>query len=198
MIGIALLLMALSAINIDIKKEIVKEDVIEKHLEIDDKAEIVINKNKIVDNSKNKVIISPSMDFMQNIENQDYYNNKKVKVIAPRKQKDSRDVVIKRKDDNEDIQNLIKRFNKNSDPSISLFIAKKYYKFGKYDKSYKYALITNNIDSEVEDSWLIFIKSLVKLDRKKRATDILVKYIKHSDSSRAKRLLDDINKGRIK
>ncbi|MDY0123100.1 CDC27 family protein [Sulfurimonas sp.] len=105
---------------------------------------------------------------------------------------------IKRRDDEEDIKHVIKRFNVNHSPALSLFVAKKYYQLGDYEQAYNYSLITNDINNNIEASWLIFSKSLVKLGKKDKAVETLKKYIKHSDSSQARQLLDEIMSGKFK
>ena len=97
-----------------------------------------------------------------------------------------------------DLQAIIQRFKKNNNPVLGVFIAKKYYDMGDYHKAYNYALITNQIDSTIEDSWIIFAKSLVKLGQKKRAIKTLKAYVKTSQSSKAKILLDNILTGKFK
>jgi len=164
-----------------------------------DKKVLIIDSN--ITNIKNlhKITLSPSMNFIQEIDEKDYLQPKKIKaVITPIKEKKLETITIKHKNNNQDIENLVKRFEKNNNPSLSLFIAKKYYKQGKYDKAYKYALITNDLDNKIEDSWLIFTKSLVKLDRKQKAINLLTKYIKHSNSENAKLLLDEIKDGKLR
>lgn len=104
---------------------------------------------------------------------------------------------IKRRDDEEDIKHVIKRFNVNHSPALSLFVAKKYYQLGDYEQAYNYSLITNDINNNIEASWLIFSKSLVKLGKKEQAVETLKKYIKHSDSSQARQLLDEIISGKF-
>lgn len=105
---------------------------------------------------------------------------------------------IKRRDDEEDIKHVIKRFNVNHSPALSLFVAKKYYQLGDYEQAYNYSLFTNDINNNIEASWLIFSKSLVKLGKKDKAVETLKKYIKHSDSSQARQLLDEIMSGKFK
>lgn len=104
---------------------------------------------------------------------------------------------IKRQDTQKDIQDVIKRFKKSNNPALSLFIAKKYYELEDFNKAYNYALITNGINNNIEDSWLIFAKSLVKLNKKSKAVETLKKYIGHSDSYRAKILLENIKSGKL-
>lgn len=97
-----------------------------------------------------------------------------------------------------ELQSVIDRFKKNNNPALGVFIAKKYYELGEYHKSYNYALITNQINSSIEESWIIFAKSLVKLGRKDQAIKTLQAYIKTSNSSKAQILLDNIRTGKFK
>lgn len=113
-------------------------------------------------------------------------------------EEESKKIAIKRKDAQEDIEAVIKRFNKNNNPALSLFVAKKYYEMGDYHNAYNYALITNNINSQIESSWLIFAKSLVKLGKKEMAARTLQEYIQNSRSKSASILLDDILNGKFK
>lgn len=105
---------------------------------------------------------------------------------------------IERRDSEKDIKHVIKRFNVNHNPALSLFVAKKYYQLGDYEQAYNYSLITNDINNNIEASWLIFSKSLVKLGKKEKAIETLKKYVNYSDSSQARQLLDEIISGKFK
>lgn len=107
-------------------------------------------------------------------------------------------ITIKRKNRDKDILDIIKRFKKNNNPALSLFIAKKYYEQGNYHQSYNYALITNQINSKIEASWIIFVKSLVKLGKTDMAIKTLKDYIRQSQSTSAQTLLDEIILGKFK
>ncbi|PLY13312.1 MAG: hypothetical protein C0628_06845 [Sulfurimonas sp.] len=175
-----------------------------------------------------KVMLSPSLKFIDNIkaEKETYSKNisnnidtkKEIKKVSEDKktalpveepaveevkeslqnvnQKSS--ISITRNDDEKDIQDVIKRFNINHNPALSLFVAKKYYQLGDYEQAYNYALATNELNNNIEASWIIFSKSLVKLDKKDMAIDTLRKYINYSNSSQAKQLLDEILSGKFK
>lgn len=106
-------------------------------------------------------------------------------------------VNIKRNNEQENIQHVIKRFKQSNNPALSLFIAKKYYELGNYKQAYNYAFITNGINNDIEESWLIFAKSLVKLNEKEKAIKILKEYIKNSHSQRAQVLLKNITSGKL-
>lgn len=107
-------------------------------------------------------------------------------------------ITINRRDAADDIKHIIKRFKKNNNPALSLFVAKKYYELGDYHKAYNYALITNQINRDIEASWIVFSKSLVKLNEKEMAIKTLKEYIENSHSSSAKILLDEIVSGKFK
>ena len=133
---------------------------------------------------------------------------KKIKVVQQEKKEvaeketkpdnSNHGITITKQDAHHEIEEVIKRFKKNKNPALSLFIAKKYYELGSYTKSYNYALATNQLDNNIEDSWLIFAKSLVKLNEKEMAVKMLKKYINHSNSYRASALLNDITLGKFK
>jgi len=171
--------------------------------------------------------LKPSMNFMKNIQhqatqpqyNQQHIQNiqpkvkKKRKVIKPKivqeviqditadtapvKKEDKSVINIERKETQNDIFEIIKRFKKNNNPALSLFIAKKYYELGNYEQAYNYALITNQINSNIEASWLVFARSLVKLHKKDKAIHTLQEYIKVSHSSNAEILLNEIKSGKF-
>jgi len=79
----------------------------------------------------------------------------------------------------------------------SLALAKAYYAKGQYLEAEKWALVTNNINSKLEDGWLIFAKSKVKMGDKDEAIEVLNIYIKKTDSQLAKKLLLDIEDGKL-
>ena len=76
---------------------------------------------------------------------------------------------IKRDDAAFDIHELEERFKNNSNPNLGLYIARYHYDHGNYTESYNYALKTNAINSTMDESWLIFAKSLVKLGKEDQA-----------------------------
>jgi hypothetical protein len=199
-------------------KVILKEPVIEPAIE-----EVIVKKSK-----ERNLKLSPSLDFMKKMQNsaQPYYVNEHPtsnettvvtpKVVTPKvetvpkekvivKNKNIQDVnveshkiSIKHQHTQHDIQDIIKRFKKNENPALSLFVAKKYYELGNYNEAYNYALITNSINKDIDVSWIIFTKSLVKLGQREKAINILQKYISQSHSSRAEILLDEIRSGKFK
>lgn len=104
---------------------------------------------------------------------------------------------IKKGTTQNDIDHVLKRFKKNNNPALSLFVAKKYYDLGDYHNAYNYALITNEINNDIEESWIIFAKALVKLGQKQKAIDTLKQYLQYSNSSKANLLLENILSGKF-
>ena len=90
-----------------------------------------------------------------------------------------------------------KRFKQSHDTDDSLFLARSYYKKGNYKKSEYWALETNKVNSNIEESMLIFVKSKMKLGRKNEARNILTTYMKKSNSQEAKKLLYSIENGKF-
>lgn len=170
-----------------------------------------------------KIKLAPSLDFMKKMNNSanPYYNGditpsnyssnevkntptppkktvveKKPKIVD--EESSQQKINIKRQNTQNDIYDIIKRFKKNNNPALSLFVAKKYYELQNYRQAYNYALITNKINKEIESSWIIFAKSLVKLGKKEKAVKMLKKYVKQTNSNQADILLDEIQSGKFK
>jgi len=169
-----------------------------------------------------KIQLLPSLDFMKKMRNstQMYYSNEPTtrkytnNYKAPQKQtktlkkkiikevvvakEEKKRIIINRQNTQNDIHEIIKRFKKNNNPALSLFVAKKYYELENYQQSYNYALITNQINRDIDASWIIFSKSLVKLNKKDKAIKTLKKYIDSTHSSSAQILLDEIRTGKFR
>jgi tetratricopeptide (TPR) repeat protein len=107
-------------------------------------------------------------------------------------------LLINRDESKLDINSLERRFKETTNANLGLFIARYYYDQGDYNQAYNYALKTNNVNSGVEESWIIFSKSLVKLGRSDQAKKTLQLYISQSNSENARGLLDAIEKGNFK
>lgn len=97
-----------------------------------------------------------------------------------------------------DINELQRRFKETSNANLGLFIARYYYDHGNYDEAYNYALKTNNINNRIDESWILFSKSLVKLGRTDQAKKTLQLYVSQSNSEAARTLLDSIERGNFK
>jgi tetratricopeptide (TPR) repeat protein len=87
-----------------------------------------------------------------------------------------------------------KRFSDTKDVDDSLFLARTYYNKGNNKKAIYWALQTNKINPNIEESWLIFAKAKARSGRKDEAIRILSSYIKRSNSYSAKALLNKYKK----
>jgi len=196
--------------------ELVQQKV--SHKQIEKKTAVVPSLNK---KEVNITTLSPSMQFINQLKTASYQTQskpivktKKVihKKLAPKVLKKAKKIeqidkidkfpittiTITKQDTDKDIQNILKRFQEDKNPALSLFLAKKYYELGKYEEASKYALITNQLNKEIDDSWLIFSKALVKMHHKDKAINILQKYIQSSHSTNAAMLLHDIQSGEFR
>ena len=202
-------------------KAVTKKTIIDKGT-LENIPKDIINEDTIVLKDKSqKTTITPSMGFIKTMQYNSpvYYNEEPVvakktkvkkKIQTPRPIKEEvivkapeievvekTSINIRRQDTFDDIEHVIKRFKKSNNPALSLFVAKKYYELKDYNQAYNYSLITNGINDNIEDSWMIFAKSLVKLDKKDQAISVLNKYIDNSNSQKAKLLVENIKSGRL-
>ncbi len=86
------------------------------------------------------------------------------------------------------------RFAFAPDTDDALFLARIYYKNGNYRKAAHWALETNKLNGDIEESWLIFARSKVKTGQKNEAIRVLTQYTKKSNSTEAKKLLKKLKK----
>ncbi len=87
-----------------------------------------------------------------------------------------------------------KKFYATNNAVFSMKIAEKFYNSKKYEKALKWSLITNEIDSKNEKSWLMFAKIKNKMGKKQDAINALHEYLKHQKSTKAVALLKKIKK----
>lgn len=97
-----------------------------------------------------------------------------------------------------DIHEIEERFKTNPSPQLGLYLARYHYDHKDYNEAYNYALKTNSINKDIEESWLIFSKSLIKLGKVDQAKKTLQYYISQSHSDNAKELLNSIEQGNAK
>jgi len=95
------------------------------------------------------------------------------------------------------IELMKQKFAKSNSPRDALLLANTYYKKNNYTEAEQWALSANKLNNSLEESWLLFAKSKAKLGKKKEALKILVSYYKKSNSIKAKRLIGQIQTGRI-
>jgi tetratricopeptide (TPR) repeat protein len=90
-----------------------------------------------------------------------------------------------------------RRFLQSHEIDDALFLARSYYKRGDYKKAEYWALETNKLDENSEESLFIFVKSKVKLGRRNEAVKILSDYIKMTNSQEGKKLLYMIENNKL-
>ncbi|MDD5548248.1 MAG: CDC27 family protein [Sulfurovaceae bacterium] len=86
---------------------------------------------------------------------------------------------------------IMKRFNESHDPNDSLFLAISYYEKKEYNKALFWAIETNKITEEIEDSWIIMAKSKFYLGDKNEATRILKAYASKTGSKEALNIINE-------
>jgi hypothetical protein len=97
-----------------------------------------------------------------------------------------------------DIEDVARRFKETSSSNLGLFIARYHYDHGNYNEAYNFALKTNALNNKIDESWIIFAKSQVKLGKVEQAKKTLQAYISESNSESARSLLDSIERGTFK
>jgi len=94
------------------------------------------------------------------------------------------------------VQEYQERFTQSKDPQDALYLAKYFYKKRKYQKAEIWAANANNIDGELEDSWLIFAKAKARQGHRVEAIKILQEYYDSTASPKAKELLDKLRRNK--
>ena len=153
-----------------------------------------LNKYILNDSIKDLILIQePKKDIKANTEitpldEDDLYVEQDISKPIIKKKKVS---IIKISSSNayRDVEKRFKRFHNIND---SMFLANMYYKRKNYRKAIYWAMQTNKLDKNIEESWLIFAKSKVKLGKKNEAISVLKAYIKRSNSYEARKLLKKI------
>jgi len=96
----------------------------------------------------------------------------------------------------EEIKTYEERFRSSQDPKDSLYLAKFYYNKGNYEKAETWAVNTNNIDGDIEESWLIFAKARAKQGHRVDAIKVLQSYYEETGSTKAKDILDKLRRNK--
>ena len=94
--------------------------------------------------------------------------------------------------ENNEISMLKENFNKNKNPEIALKIARKCYQDKRYSDTIKWALSANNLDSSIEESWVMFAKAKYMLKQKDDALRALEEYNKNKNKPEINELINKI------
>lgn len=100
-----------------------------------------------------------------------------------------------KKSEADGLKYIKERFNKTKDPKLAIFLAKSYFNEGNYTSALNWAIITNELESDNEESWILFAQSSVKLGNKLAAINALEAYLSKYDSNRIRLLLEQIKNG---
>ncbi|MGW8169311.1 MAG: CDC27 family protein [Sulfurovaceae bacterium] len=90
------------------------------------------------------------------------------------------------------ITDVMRRFYESKDPNDSLFLAINYYEQNDYSKAFYWAIETNKITEDLEDSWIIMAKSKAKMGDRNEAMRILRAYATKKDSKKALSLMEQM------
>ncbi|RLA71724.1 MAG: hypothetical protein DRG30_08195 [Epsilonproteobacteria bacterium] len=102
---------------------------------------------------------------------------------------------LNKKSSERTLESVERSFIKSGEYADALYLARAYYKKEDYDKALKWALVTNDLNSKLEESWLIFTKSKAQNGQTEEAIQVLTAYIEKTNSAKAKVLLIKIKKG---
>ncbi|QPH88028.1 transformation system protein [Campylobacter concisus] len=125
----------------------------------------------------------------ENIQNGQPLPNEEVIELEP-KAKPKIDIQIS--SENNEISMLKEDFNKNKNPEIALKIARKCYQDKRYSDTIKWALSANNLDSSIEESWVMFAKAKYMLKQKDDALRALEEYNKNKNKPEINELINKI------
>jgi len=105
-------------------------------------------------------------------------------------------IEVTSKESGNSVRDIESRFAFAKDKDDALFLARYYYDKKQYKKALKWALETNKLDSDIEESWLIFARSKARLGQRIEAIRVLQAYYDRSGSVKARKLLGQIRRGK--
>lgn len=124
------------------------------------------------------------------------FNNPDIKVVQEPRKRKKLHIEVTDRNGTSIAKDIESRFKFAKDKDDALFLAKYYYDKNSYDKAEFWALETNKLDNNVEDSWIIFAKSLAKKAKRAESIKVLKSYYEKSSSQKAKKLMDKIRRGK--
>jgi len=166
----------------------------ENNIQISNKIKRDLNKYLLNDPIKDMFLIEETKKNIKNntnvtpLDDDDLYVEKDISKPIIKKKK----VSIIKISTNSAYKDVERRFKRSHNINDSMFLANMYYKRKNYRKAIYWAMQTNKLDKNIEESWLIFAKSKVKLGKKNEAISVLKAYIKRSNSYEARKLLKKI------
>jgi tetratricopeptide (TPR) repeat protein len=107
------------------------------------------------------------------------------------------DIEVQSRKSEHTAKEIEERFRFAKDKDDALFLARFYYDKKQYKEALKWSLETNKLDSDIEESWLLFAQSKAKLGQRKEAIRVLQAYYDRTGSAKSKKLLDHIRRGKV-
>ncbi len=107
-------------------------------------------------------------------------------------------IIIKESSSSYALDAIRKRFGMTHRASDALFLARQYYLSKNFQEAEDWSFKANKLDSSLQEAWLLFAKSKVKLGKTQEAISVLRAYYANSRSSKAKRLLEMIMDGKFR
>jgi len=95
------------------------------------------------------------------------------------------------------IETMKTKFSRNRTPREALLLAKAFYREKNYKESEKWALEANKLDSNLDESWIIFAQTKAKMGEKSEAVKILAMYYKKSKSHKVLAMIEKIKTGKL-
>jgi len=105
-------------------------------------------------------------------------------------------IAVTEKNSKTSVSDMETQFLSDPKKEDALYLSKYYYKRKAYKKALQWALETNKLDSDIEESWLIFGKAKAKLGKRMEAIRILQAYYDRTGSVKAKNILGKIRRGK--
>jgi len=95
------------------------------------------------------------------------------------------------------IETIKRKFYKSKSSRDALLLAEAFYREHHYRESEKWALEANRLNSNLDESWIIFAESKARLGRRDEAINILAMYYKKSKSAKARAVIEKIKRGKL-
>ena len=95
------------------------------------------------------------------------------------------------------IETMKGKFSKSKNSRDALLLAKAFYREGNYKESERWALEANKLDSDLDESWIVFAQAKAKLGKNNEAINILAMYYKRTKSPKVKAVLEKIKMGKL-
>jgi len=160
------------------------------------KEQITTNKDSTIDITKAEIVKPNVPDEDVRVIGFDKKAQKDMKTKYQDVIKQNSKIAVNESAEDKAIKEVEDRFKATQDTKDSLYLAKFYYNKGDYVKAESWAISTNNIDGDIEESWLIFAKARAKQGKRTDAIKVLQTYYDETKSAKAKALLKKLRLGK--